>query len=506
MHLSKSRIKQGIQCKKGLYLQIYQPKLARPITENEKKLFDQGHSVQKEAEKIFKNGYRTQAPYWDFNLALMQTNTAIEKNYPYIYEAFFAFNQLLARVDILELKEDHWNLIEVKSSLSIKEDHVHDLAIQKYILDSLGHKVRHCYIMHINKACVYPDLEDLFVKKDITDRVNACLPKIDTYIRDFQTLLRDKKGVPDIAIGPHCNKPYPCRFIPHCWKSIPKPSVFNIPRMGEEAWEYYNEGKIDLKDIPNKRLEKRQQIYKKVQMTGEPYIQKDEIKKEMSTWKWPLYFLDFETISGAIPKFEKSQPFQHVPFQFSCLKQNSIDINLTEHLNLNNEKDPVLAHSTDGEVTESHYLHMDATDPRKNLAEGLVNFIKGTGSIAAYYKQFEAQRLRELASVFPEYAEQLLDIESRLVDPLPLLRESVFFKDFGSSWSIKSIAPVLLGEDWSYSKLDVQHGLMAQSQFYSMIQLKDEQEKLKMRNQLITYCRQDTLTLALISKWLFEQI
>ena len=129
--------------------------LARPYTLQEQSLFKQGGAVQVEARTRFPKGVLIQAPYWDFKLAQEQTQKALEQKFPYIYEAFFFKNNLMARIDILHLKEGSvWDIIEVKSSMSLKEDHLWDVAIQKYIMEQFSCSIDKCFILHLNRACV----------------------------------------------------------------------------------------------------------------------------------------------------------------------------------------------------------------------------------------------------------------------------------------------------------------------------------------------------------------
>lgn len=471
--------------------------LARPYTLQEQSLFKQGDAVQVEARKRFPDGVLIQAPYWDFKLAQAKTQTALDQKPPYIYEAFFFKNNLMARIDILHLKEESlWDIIEVKSSMSLKGDHLWDVAIQKYIMEQFSYSIDRCFVFHLNRSCVYPDLENLFIKKEVTEEVNDLQIQVSKKVEEFKQAL-SKKEPPEVDIGLHCNKPYECRFKSQCWQKVPQPSVLDMPEMGAMAWEYYQKNKIKLEDIPEEELLPRQKIYKKVHTCNEPHIDKASIQKELSLWKKPLYYLDFETIAPAIPRFEGVSPFQHIPFQFSvvCIseeKDSSKDIGFFQGQ----------------KVTEEHYLHKDASDPRYELSRKLVEFFMGVqGSVVAYYKQFESLRLKELAKLFPDLSDSLLSIESRLVDPLPLLRNHVCFEEFGSSWSMKSVAPVLLGEKWHYSHLEVQDGLMAQNTFERMITLNSKDPKRDiLRKNLISYCSQDTYCLAGIVEWLYKQI
>ena len=496
IYLSKTKLKYGFQCIKNLYFHIHHADLARPFTLQEQSLFKQGGDVQAAARKRFPNGVLIQAPYWNFDLAQEQTQKTLAQKPSYIYEAFFFKNNLMARVDILHLKEDSmWDIIEVKSSMSLKDDHLWDAAIQKYIMNQCSYSIDKCFILHLNKACVYPDLENLFIKKEITAEVNDLQTQAADKVEEFKRVLSQKK-LPEVDVGIHCNKPYECRFKSQCWGKIPQPSVLNMPEMGTQAWEFYRQGKVELKDVPDKELLPRQKIYKKVHLCNEPYVDKKSIQKELSLWKKPLYYLDFETISPAIPRFKGVSPFQHIPFQFSAIcifdeKDSSKDIGFFQGQ----------------KITEEHYLHTDFSDPRYELSKKLAAFVGEQGSVVAYYKQFESLRLKEMAKLFPDLSESLLSIESRLVDPLPLLRNHVCFKEFGSSWSMKSVAPVLLGEKWNYSHLQVQDGLMAQHTFERMLTLDPLDPKREMlKKSLISYCSQDTYCLAGIVEWLYKQI
>ena len=249
---------------------------------------------------------------------------------------FFSNHGLMARVDILEVSSNGWNIIEVKSSVSLKQDHVWDVAIQKYVLEKCGGKIKKCFIMYLNKECTYPHLDDLFIKKNVTEEVGALQEKVEELTENLKKILNQEK-VPKKNIGPYCQKPYPCRFISHCWKKIPSPNVFKIPGIGEKSWEHYENNQVKLKDVPLEDLSERQRVYRYVHLENKSYVDKKNIKKEMIRWRGPFYFLDFETISFPIPKFEAARPFQHIPFQFSLLKQNFFP-NFKDEKNLTQEK------------------------------------------------------------------------------------------------------------------------------------------------------------------------
>ena len=47
------------------------------------------------------------------------------------------------------------------------------------------------------------------------------------------------------------------------------------------------------------------------------YINVDELREEMSKWKFPLHFIDFETSKSALPFYKGLRPYEQIAFQFS---------------------------------------------------------------------------------------------------------------------------------------------------------------------------------------------
>ena len=59
------------------------------------------------------------------------------------------------------------------------------------------------------------------------------------------------------------------------------------------------------------------QIEKARNLDSSPYIDVSGLQKEMSTWKFPLHFIDFETATPAIPFNKGRRPYEGIAFQFS---------------------------------------------------------------------------------------------------------------------------------------------------------------------------------------------
>lgn len=216
-----------------------------------------------------------------------------------------------------------------------------------------------------------------------------------------------------------------------------------------------------------------------------PYFDPEIVAELLSEWKYPLSYLDFEAIDYAIPRFYGARPYQHVPFQFSCHMQRS----------------------PDAELEHTEFLWIAEDDPRPAFIQKLLDSIPVAGSVIVYSASYESTRLKELAEDFPEYREQLTNIRDRLVDLKVVIQKGVFYPEFMGSFSIKKVAPALLGEAASYANLTVSDGVEAMLAFDRMVSLTDtSSEKQALRSDLLKYCQQDTLLMTELHRTLRDKI
>lgn len=486
--LSKSKIVLGLQCEKALYLNIHQPDLAGETSDSQQMIFDQGTEVGIYAQKVFPGGVTVDAPYNNSKLALRQTADAIEAGALHIYEATFEHNGVLVKVDILTRASTKaaWEIVEVKSSTQAKDVHIHDAAIQMWVVRNAGLKVKSASILHINNQCVFPDLEDLFTRANVTKEAEELQKQIPKTVTAFQKMLL-KKTEPSKKIGPHCDDPYECAFKDHCWskEAIPTLSIFDVPRLTtKKKWEFYSKGKLRLDSIEASELNENQRRMIECSIVGKRYVDKIGIRKELSSWSYPLSFLDFETIAYAIPRYKGVRPYQQLPFQFSCHIQKS----------------------ENSKLDHCEYLHTIDTDPRESIAKALVELVPSSGSVVAYNMGFEKQVLLALAAQFPKLAKALKSQADRLVDPLTVFREHVYDPDFKGSFSIKAVAPAILGDDASYEGMAVGDGTEAQVAFLEMIASKTvPSRKMTLKKGLLEYCKKDTQGMVELVWWLQSQ-
>lgn len=76
-----------------------------------------------------------------------------------------------------------------------------------------------------------------------------------------------------------------------------------------------NEGDFDL----DKPTQARQwlQIQKTISNDSSPWIDTEGLREEISSWTWPLHFIDFETSTVAIPFTKGRRSYEVIAFQFS---------------------------------------------------------------------------------------------------------------------------------------------------------------------------------------------
>lgn len=486
--LSKTKLMRGYRCMKAIYLTTHQPKLEAPITPELQALFDQGNQVGEKARTFFPGGVLIDNVPWDFTGALAKTKSLIAAGTPLIYEAAFEYMGCYARADIIRYSPEsgRWQIFEVKSSTKVKPEQIDDVGLQAWIMAKSGLPIESIHIMHLNNACRYPDLSNLFITQDVTEAVRNNYLTIKPKVKEIFDTIR-QPTIPNTDIGPHCQAPTECGFMAHCWgeKNLPTPNVFNLPGIRDRKWELYNDNIIALDDERLSDLTELQQRMIDAYKSKQRFIDKEAIKKEIESWQFPLIFLDFETINPAIPRYEQTGPFQQVPFQFSVHKWSH----------------------PDAELTHQAYLHDTPDDPRPALIPALLEACEKEGSIVAYFGQFEASRIQEMAAYSPIHADALNALVERIVDPLPIIRSSIYDNAFTGSFSLKKVAPALLGDAHSYENMLVGDGGAAQRAFEELISDKTPGgRKEVIRLAMLTYCEKDTLVMVELAKWLFNEI
>jgi len=438
-----------------------------PVTQH---IFDQGHLVGELAKKLFPEGIDISTE--DFMGNISNTIDLLKNRKP-LFEAGILAGKLYARVDILRPDgEEEWDIVEVKSSTSVKDVHINDVAFQRYCCNQSGLNIRKCYLALINNQYVkYGEIdpEGFFDIHDVTDQVEEASGGIQDKV-DIILDVVSQETCPEMIIGPHCRDPYECA-LKDCWEHLPEHNIFTLYWGGKKSFEMYNNGIGTIGEIPDDyKLNDKQRIQKACVTSGEAHVDREAIHGFLASLEYPLYYLDFETIGPAVPLFDGIRPYQNIPFQFS-LHVVKDEYSQPEHYSF-------LASGTD--------------DPRPVLLVELQKVLGDSGSVLAYNKGFEEGILRDLALAFPEYSSWITQICDRLVDLLaPFSSFHYYHPAQKGSASLKRVLPAITGK--GYDDLDINDGQIASFTFleatYGDI---PESEKLKVMSDLELYCGRDT--------------
>jgi hypothetical protein len=484
--ISKSKYLEGLQCRKLLWFRYNAKNRIPPVDPSTQAIFDQGHLVGSYAKKLFPDGFEIEAKPWEFAAIEQKTKAVLPKRIP-LFEAGFSFNGAFARFDVLApAPGGKWDLIEVKSSTEVKEVNLNDLAIQSYIAAGAGLTLRSCFLYQINNQYVRQgaiDPGELFSKTDVTAEVLARQARLPRDLSAMQETIR-LKSVPDIRIGPHCSDPYECILTDLCREGLPEHNVFTLYR-SRKSYEWFNAGISELAGIPSDAdLTDAQAIQMQSLRAGRPHIDREAIGEFLRSLDYPLYLLDFETYSTAIPMFDNLRPYQKVPFQYSLHIQKSAGA-APEHA-------AFLAEGTD--------------DPRPDVLKNLRHLLGDKGSIVCYNASFEKGLLRELSEVVPDSQNWFEGVERRIADLIIPFRSFAYYHpDQKGSASLKVVLPALTGR--SYEGMPIADGDTA-SREYLRVTFADAppDQRLAIRKQLEEYCGFDTMAMVWILRELYKLI
>ena len=468
LHLSKSRFVAGVQCHKLLWWRVHEPEAVE--LQPDKVLqdrFDQGRQVGELARERFAGGVAIDT-HATLEERAQRTRTALGGTAPAIFEASFLAGGTFVAVDVLERLEDGFRLIEVKSSSSQKEEHIPDAAVQAHVLAGSGIAVRAVEIMHLNRDFRHPGPGELFARTDVTPQVHDALPGVPAEVAAQLDVLRGP--LPDVPIGLHCFEPRACPFRERCWPQA-RDHIIKLYNVGpKKAADYMTTGVHTIGAIPpNQKLPdaaKRQiRSMKEERMIVEP-----RLAAALAPFTGRLGFLDFETISRAVPVWPGMAPWEQAAAQFSY-----------------HEAQP------GGGYRHVAYLAEGPDDTRPELARAMVEATAGAERVVMY-TSFEKTRIRSLQKSVPHLATELKQLEDKLIDLRPVIRDHVYHPDFEGSFSLKYVLHPLV-PDLTYDNLVIVDGLVASVEIARLLFVAHKippAERDRVRKDLLDYCERDT--------------
>lgn len=467
--LSKSRFVAGMQCHRLLWWKVHEP-LAVELQPDKvlQDRFDQGAQVGALARERFPGGVLMDFPHDAFAERLAATSSAMESGVPAIYEAGFMADKTFVAADVILREGDAWRLIEVKSASSLKEEHLPDAAIQLHVLEKSGVKVGAVEIMHLNKEFRHPDQGDLFVRNDVTADVRPMLPHIPGEIDAQVAMLAGP--LPDVKVGLHCHEPRDCPFLDRCWPPD-RDHIRKLYNVGpKKCADYMTQGVHRIGDIPpTKKLPAAAQRQIRA-MKDDCLVVEPALAAALKPFDVKLGFLDFETIARAVPVWPGMSPWQMAAAQFSYHEANG-----------------------DGTYRHVEYLAEGSHDARPELAQRMIEATRGAERVVTY-SAFEKTRIRALQECVPHLRSELLALEGKLIDLLPVIRDNVYHPAFEGSFSLKKVLPALVPE-LTYDDLVIVDGMVASVEIARLLFVAQRiapEERARVRQDLLQYCERDT--------------
>ena len=487
--LSKTRYVSGCQCHLKLWYDCYERELGADVDVVTQAIFDTGHAVGRLAQTRYPGGVVVEADHLHTLDALEETQALLaRRDVAAIFEAAFEHRGVLIRVDVLERSaRGGFDLIEVKSGTTVKNVHEHDVAVQAWVLRGAGIDVVSAGLLTLNRGYVFDgkrlDVYRLFRYHNLDDAVAEHL----TWIGEDVTLLQSMlaaDAAPEIEPGDHCFAPYECGYYAFCtrdWEYLEHP-ITDLPRLHAVKHEALASQDIEeIADIPDDfPLSKRQSIVRLAVVSGNEQVSPN-LEKALSVVSYPMRYLDFESFSPAIPRYAGTRCYDAVPFQFSMHREEA-----------------------DGSVSHREFLWTESGDPRPALAEALLDACGNEGLICVY-SGFERRVIRALSRELPDLSLELDALIERLWDLLKVVEGNYYHSDFHGSFSIKQVLPVLV-PGMGYEELAISDGREASVAYESSLECDEPQERRRIHEALLEYCRQDTLAMLALRRALADKL
>lgn len=474
MKLTKSLFIQYLDSPLHMWLSFRGEVQPLPLSEYDQHVVEQGYQVEALAKEFLRQKVASEYPQ---GTTLTFESVLTDGNYE-------------SRIDALvhDTVHDTYDLYEIKSSTGVHSSHKYDVTFQ-YLIAKNTLPVNKVYLVHVNgeyKRQGEIDITQLFTVEDMHYYIQRKIDEVYQERIEAWNVL----NLPTMPVDEHCFKPKTCPFPSICFPELPKYSIYDLSRATQKQLSELEDMQIKLlRDIPDGFTPNyKQKLQIQTTRIEQPIINHQAITHELERLQFPLYFLDYETFGPALPMYDGYSPYQMITNQFSI---------------------HVVRHPDDPEDKYEHYefLATEPTDPSAEIAAKLCEVIGDTGTIIVWNKGFECGRNTELGILCTEFCDKLQSINNRTYDLMEIFSNG-FYVDhrFLGSASIKKVLPILCPE-LSYKVLEIGDGVTAMTKWYDMVHGNlSEEERAKIQQDLLTYCKLDTWAMVAIWKKVREVV
>jgi len=449
-----------------------------------------------------------------------------------IFNIFLKFNSINNR----ELQTNAWKIFNyhIYIQSNIPESRVDQKLFSKWQLENIEDFLDIFDPNRINDSNIDQSLSDL-ENLELRWLVNLTKPYIKykiNQLKKFENEYFPKTDIINLPITKKCGSsflPPKCSFLPYCIKQIydidPYKTVFTLSgyRINEANMSMLSSVLIsDNPNIKNNDTMAKSQFNLSIKKNQSQIVYKNKLNQYLKKLDCKLYFLDFEAISLAIPKFKNWRPLEQVPFQYSLHILEKIDFNnLSDILNKFN----IIKHK--------EFIANPTEDPRIQISIALYNDLKNlineNAKIIAYHSSYEISKINYLGNYIDslienneeKYDYKLLNNISKLFKQItslqpshekskkykyvedlkePFIKGYIYHQKMKGSASIKNILPALI-PTLSYKNLQINNGVLAMEAYASMIY---DGYNENITKNLLKYCELDTFAMVVLLAKLYE--
>ena len=344
-----------------------------------------------------------------------------------------------------------------------------------------GQKIDRVFLVYLNPDYVRRgeiDRIKLLEFTDVTTKVENIIDETKTEISSAFDLLNQAEIDLHSCTCLYKSSANHCDTFSFFNPDIKKPSIYELPRLShEKRKELVNNGIFSLVDLPESYdLSKNQKIILRAAKSGIPQINHEAIQSFLGSLRFPLYFFDYETYMSGIPLIDHIRPYEQFPVQYSL------------HILY-----------ADGSLFHKEYLEPEARLPDRLLLRMKSHF-GNQGNILSWHASFEKTINEKMSFVFPDNAVFLKDLNNRIVDLEKVFKTDYIDVRFEGSTSIKKVLPVIYPQ-LNYSELEIKDGSSAMEAWQRMLHTEPNEAK-RIARSLLSYCRQDTLAMVEIYRFL----
>ena len=352
MQISKSDYMLFLRHPAWLWLKKHARHLLPPVDPALQARFDEGHAFEPYAEALFPGLERLGfSDFSGYQALTSLTQETWRSGATAIAQGRYEDGPITCICDIVSREGEGFVLSEIKSGTSAKPEHTFDLAFQRVVLEAAGFPVTRCEVAHVNREYVRAgeiDPAGLVAITDITemvaDQLDATRARID---KALEVVARST--IPDPSPERARLKSYGewLNIREKLDPPLPKGSIHRLPFMSaEKATALIDAGITIIDDIEDtSMLAKSTRRYLSARGIGARTLDKGALDRFLSSITYPVYYLDYETSQSLVPPWDRTRPYQQVPFQYSVHVQDT----------------------PGGEVEHREYLHRDHSNPMPAL-------------------------------------------------------------------------------------------------------------------------------------------